>query len=190
MLGIVETLKFFWAYYDSRSLHAALEMARTALELDPDEAYGHLAAGFASLYLRQYGQAELSLERAVALNPNDPFILTIHAGLNEAQRRDPFAIGWYEDFRGMALTTAGRYREAIASYARVPNIPSWSVVRLAICHSELGEIDQAQADWAKVKASWPGLDTDEIAEDLLDYYDDPAVCGRYRAILQRLDKQI
>ena len=202
MLGIVETLKFFWAYYDPRSLHSALEMAKTALGLDPDEAYGHLATGFALLYLRQFRQAEISLDRAVALNPNDPLILIIQSALlnftrrpdealgriDEAQRRDPFAIGWYEDFRGIALTTAGRYREAIACYAKVPNVPSWSLARLAICHSELGEIEQAQHYLARLKADWPGLDIDELADDELDYYDDPAVCSRYRAILHRVDK--
>ena len=118
--------------------HAGLEMAKTALQLDPDEAYGHLATGFALLYLHRFRQAEISLDRAVALNPNDPFILSIRAlllnytnrpeeGLREiyeAQRRDPFALGWYEDFRGIILTTAGQYREAAACYQKMASIPS------------------------------------------------------------------
>ena len=64
-------------------------MAKTALQLDPDEAYGHLASGFALLYLRRFRQAEISLDRAVALNPNDPFILSIRALLlNYTDRPD------------------------------------------------------------------------------------------------------
>src|SRR6185295_17188684 len=117
MLGFVESMKFFWVLYYPDPLHAALERANTALQLDPDEAYGHLASGFALLYLRRFKQAEISLDRAVGLNPNDPLILSFRAILlnftnrpeeglreiDEAQRRDPFALGWYEDFRGIIL---------------------------------------------------------------------------------------
>ena len=203
MLGFVETIKFFWVYYNPDHLHSALEMAKTALQLDPDEAYGHLATGFALLYLRQFRQAEISLDRAVALNPNDPFILSIRALLlnytdrpdealveiNEAQRRDPFAVGWYEDFRGIILTTAGRYREAMACYAKMATVPPWSLVHLIVCHSELGEIKQAQDTLAKLKAHWPGLRLDEIVDTEVDFFEDPAVCSRYRAILQRVDRE-
>ena len=203
MLGVVETLKFFWVYYNTDYLHSALEMAKTALQLDPDGAYGHLATGFALLYLRQFRQAEISLDRAVALNPNDPFILSIRAlflnytdrpdealvEINQAQRRDPYAVGWYEDFRGIILTTIGRYREATACYAKMATVPRWSLVRLVICYSELGEIKQAQDTLAKVRAHYPGLGFDEIVDAEVDFYEDPAVCSRYRAILHRVDRQ-
>lgn len=203
MLGVVETLRFFWVYYNPDYLHPALEMAKTALQLDPDEAYGHLATGFALLYLRQFRQAEISLDRAVALNPNDPFILSIRAlflnytdrpdealvEITEAQRRDPYAVGWYDDFRGIILTTAGRYSEAIACYAKMAAVPRWSLVRLVVCHFELGETKQAQDVLAKVKAHYPGLGLDEIIDAEVDFYRDAAVCNRYRAILQRIDKE-
>ena len=202
LLSFVETLKFFWLYYNPDLLHSGLEVARTALQLDPDEAYGHLATGFAHLYLRQFRQAEISLDRALALNPNDPFILSIRAlhlnytdrpdealvEINEAQRRDPYAVGWYEDFRGIILTTAGRYREATACYAKMATVPPWSLVRLAICHSELGDIKQAQDVLARVKAHYAGLRLDEIVDTEVDFYENPAVCSRYRAILQRVDE--
>ncbi|WP_137931364.1 winged helix-turn-helix domain-containing tetratricopeptide repeat protein [Mesorhizobium comanense] len=203
MLGVVETLKFFWVYYNPDYLHPALEMAKTALQLDPDEAYGHLATGFALLYLRQFRQAEISLDRAVALNPNDPFILSIRAlflnytdrpdealvEINEAQRRDPHAVGWYDDFRGIILTTAGRYSEAIACYAKMAAVPRWSLIRLAICHFELGEIRPAKDALAKAKAQYPGLRLEEIVAAEVDFYRDADVCGRYRAILQRVDAE-
>jgi TolB-like protein len=194
LLSFVETLKFFWIYYNPDVLHSGLKIARTALQLDPDEAYGHLATGFAHLYLRQFRQAEISLDRAVALNPNDPFILSIRAlhlnytdrpdealvEINEAQRRDPYAVGWYGDFRGIILTTAGRCREATPCYAKMATVPPWSLVRLIVCHSELGEIKQAQDVLAKVKAHYPGLSLDEIVDTEVDFYEDPTVCSRYR----------
>ena len=201
MLSFVESIKFYWVYYNPGHLHSGLEMAKTALQLDPEEAYGHLATGFALLYLHQFRQAEISLDRAVALNPNDPFILSIRALLlnytdrpdealgeiDEAQRRDPFAVGWYGDFRGIILTTAGRYREATACYAKMATVPPWSLVHLTVCHSELGEIEQAQDTLAKLKANWPGLLIDEILDTEVDFFEDPAVCSRYRAILRRVE---
>ncbi|MGX5844443.1 winged helix-turn-helix domain-containing tetratricopeptide repeat protein [Mesorhizobium sp. ArgA1] len=203
MLSFVESFKYYWDYNNPGHLRSGLEIARTALSLDPDEAYGHLATGFAHLYLRQFRQAEISLERAVALNPNDPLILSIRAiflnhtdrpeeglgEINEAQRRDPYAVGWYDDFRGVLLTTAGRYREAAACYAKMATVTPWSLVRVVICHSELGEIKQAQDVLAKVKAHYPELSLDEIIDTEVDFYADPAVCSRYRAILQRVDNE-
>ena len=203
MLGVVETLKFFWVFYNSDYLHSTLEMAKTSLQLDPDEPYGHLATGFALLYLRQFRQAEISLDRAVALNPNDPFILSIRAlflnytdrpeealgEIAEAQRRDPYAVGWYDDFRGIILTTTGRYREAIGCYATLATVPRWSLIRLVICHFELGEIKHAKDTLVKVKAQYPGLRLEEIVASEVDFYVDPAVCGRYLSILQSVDKQ-
>ncbi len=206
MLSFVESIKSYWVYYNPKQLHdhlhAGLEMAKTALQLDPDEAYGHLATGFALLYLRRFRQAEISLDRAVALNPNDPFILSIRALLlnytsrpeeglreiDEAQRRDPFAVGWYEDFRGIILTTAGRYREAAACYAKMETVTSWSLVHLTVSHFELGEIRQAQDTLGKLRAHWPGLLLDEIADNEVDFFEDPAICARYRAILKRVEK--
>jgi TolB-like protein len=204
MLSFVESIKFYWDYNNPGHLHSGLEIARTALQLDPDEAYGHLATGFAHFFLRQFRQAEISLDRAVALNPNDPFILSTRAlflsytdradeglgEITEAQRRDPYAVGWYDDYRGTILTSAGRYREAITCFTKMATVPRWSLVRLTICHSELGEIQQAQDLLAKVKAHYPGLSLDEIVDKELDFYEDPAVCSRYRAILQSVDRQV
>lgn len=201
LLSVVESIKFFWVFYNPGLFQPALEIAKTALQLDPDEAYGHLGTGLALLYLRQFMQAELSLDRAVSLNPNDPFILTVHALLlnfknrpdealeeiTEAQRRDPYAVGWYEDFFGIILTTAGRYREAIASYSKMATVPSWSLARLVVCHAELGEIELARDALAKLKAHWPERSADEIVVSEVDYYEDPAVCRHYRAIVQRVD---
>ena len=59
------------------------------------------------MFLRRFREAETSLERAVALNLNDPFIIRIHAlllnytgkheaallELEQARQRDPFADG-------------------------------------------------------------------------------------------------
>lgn len=199
MLGFVEVLKHFWSLRPH--LHSGLEIARTALKLDPDEAYGHLAAGFALIYLRRLRQAEASLGRADSLNPNDPFILSVHAlllcflsrpeaaleKLDDAQRRDPFAVEWYGDFRGIVLTAAGKYREAVACYERLDSVTPWSLTYLAVCHAELGEAPLARDTLAKLKANWPDETIDEIIDHEMDYFEDPAICSRFRTILREVE---
>jgi tetratricopeptide (TPR) repeat protein len=155
--------------------------------------------------MRRFREAESSLDRAVALNPNDPFILSFRAlllsfvgrsdaalfELGQAQRRDPFAVGWFEDFLGIILTGAGRYREALASYAKMATLPSWSLVYLTVCHAELGETRQAHAAFARLKSSYPqfpGITLDGILKEEV-FYEDPAILDRYRAVLARLDKE-
>lgn len=201
MLGFVEAIKYYWFYTDTQHLLTGLEMAKAALQLDPDETYGHLASGFALLYLHQFTQAEISLDRAVALNPNDPFIRSIRGllynytgrpeqGLGEiaeAQRRDPFAVGWYEDFLGIIQTTAGQYHEAIASYAKLAVVPQWSLVYLTACHFELGDMARARETLARLKGDVPGLSIDELIDVEVAFYEDPAIHARYRTILHRVD---
>jgi tetratricopeptide (TPR) repeat protein len=156
------------------------------------------------MFMRRFREAEASLDRAVTLNPNDPFILSIRAlllnyvgrydealvELDQAQRRDPFAVGWFEDFRGIILTNAGRYREALASFARMATEPSWSLLYVTICKAELGEAGEAEAAMAKLKSSYPrlaGMTLDGILREEI-FHEDPAVLGRYRAILERIDR--
>jgi TolB-like protein len=204
VLSFVESIKFWWSN-DPGHLKSGLRMAKAALQLDPEEAYGHLASGFALMYMRRLREAETNLDRAVALNPNDPFILSIRAlllnflgrsdaalaELAQAQRRDPFAVGWFEDFLGIILTGAGRYREALACYAKMATVPPWSLVCVTVCHVELGETGQAEAALAKLKASYPqfpGITLDGILNEEV-FYEDPAILDRYRAILRRIDKE-
>jgi TolB-like protein/tetratricopeptide (TPR) repeat protein len=204
VLSIVESIKFYWSY-DPRDLDSGLRMAKAALQLDPEEAYGHLASGFALMYMGRLREAEPNLDRAAALNPNDPFILSIRAlllnylgrfdaalaELDQAQRRDPFAVGWFEDFLGIILTGAGRYREALASYARIATVDPWSLVCITVCHAELGETKQAEAAFARLKASYhrfPGTTPHDMVKEEV-FYEDPAILDRYRAILRRIDKE-
>jgi TolB-like protein len=202
VLSFVESIKYWWSA-DTGYLESGLLIAKAALQLAPEEAYGHLASGFATMFLRRFREAENSLDRAVALNPNDPFILSIHAlllnyvgrydaalaALEQARRRDPFAVGWFEDFLGIILTNAGSYREALASFAKMAAPTSWSIVYVAICHAELGETEHAAAALASLRSSnrrFADMTLDCILEEEI-FHEDPALVARYRAILKRID---
>ena len=204
LLSFVQSIKYFWSY-DPEHLESGLRTANAALQLDSEEPYGHFARGFALMYMRRFREAEPNLDRAVALNPNDPFTLSIRALLfsfvgrldaalvefDHAQRRDPFAVGWFEDFHGIILTGAGRYREALACFAKMATIPPWSLVYLTICHAELGETRQAAAALARLKAGYsrfPGITIDGLIKEEV-FYEDLAILDRFRAILRRIDRE-
>lgn len=204
VLSFVESIKYYWSY-DPEHLESGLRMAKAALRLDPEEAYGHLASGFALMYMRRFRESNTYLDRAVSLNPNDPFILSIRAlllnyvgrfdaalaELHQAQRRDPFAVGWFEDFLGIILTGAGRYREALASYAKMATVPAWSLVYLTVCHAELGDMRQAKSALARLKSSYlhlPGITLEGIIEEEV-FHEDAAILNRYCEILRHIDEE-
>ena len=56
-------------------LDQALEDARRAVELDDQEPECHRILGSINLYFRDYEKAEYHFLRAIALNPNHPFVI-------------------------------------------------------------------------------------------------------------------
>lgn len=204
VLSFVQSIKYYWSY-DPEHLELGLRTANVALQLDPEEPYAHFASGFALMYMRRFREAEANLDRAVALNPNDPFILSIRALLLSfvgridaalvefdcAQRRDPFAVGWFEDFLGIILTGAGRYQEALNCFSKMATVQPWSLVYLTICHAELGETRQAKAGLARLKAGYsrfPGMTTDGLIKEEV-FYEVPAILDRFKASLRRIDME-
>jgi TolB-like protein len=198
ILGLVQVIRFFWDE-DPATVEAGLDLGRRAISLDPEEPYGHLTAGAALLYSRKFKEAEPHLDRALALNPNDPLIRTVRALLfnctlrsdlalaemDEARRRDPFAVGWFNDFLGIVLAVAGHYGEAVALAETMANPTPWFLIHLTICHAALGDRTQARATLTRFLAAKPGRTLDE-AVDGEDVFDDPAVLNRYRAVIRDL----
>jgi TolB-like protein len=201
LLGLVHCVKYFWDD-DRGHLPLGLALAEKAQRLDSEEPYGHLAAGCALLFLRRFREAETSLDRAVALNSNDPLVRTIRAlvltytsrpesaldELEEARRRDPFAMGWFNDFRGIALVTAGRYHDAIALYETMPEVTPWFKVHLMVCLWHLGQIDRACEVLRQFMAFRPQLTLDEAlaTEDL---FEDRNIHDRNCAIIHKIAEQ-
>jgi TolB-like protein/DNA-binding winged helix-turn-helix (wHTH) protein len=60
-----------WAESPVEFLQRAAEMANRALSLDASEVRAHVVLGRIHIFYRQYEQARMALERAIALNPND-----------------------------------------------------------------------------------------------------------------------
>ncbi len=88
LLSMATTLRVHMSWADRKDvIPAALASARTALLLNPDEAWAHAALGYASTWTRP-DDAIVPCQRAIALNPN-------------------FAVGHY--FLALAATYAGHH---------------------------------------------------------------------------------
>jgi tetratricopeptide (TPR) repeat protein len=72
----------------------AKECARRGLELDDSEIHCHAVIGQVYGFERRYDEATYHMERAVALNPNDPFAMSRMAGLLTYLGRHDEAMAW------------------------------------------------------------------------------------------------
>jgi adenylate cyclase len=152
-------------------LHEAIVLARKALSFDEADALSHRAIGYAYMIGGQHELAGIHLDRAVALNPTDTRITSVHAlwrafagkgdeaaGCLDADlRRDPFPPAWFWNFRGIALFQARRYGETIETLSRLTKLQPWDYYFLAASYAHLGLIDQARACGAEILRARPGF---------------------------------
>jgi adenylate cyclase len=150
-------------------LEEALIAGQKAVDLDPTEPWANYSLGLALTYLRRIDEANHYLTRALALNPNDSYVLGLHANwshyagrgedalreTDEALRRDPYSFTWLWNLRGHILTVAGKYVEAIDSLHRMKIPQPLTYCYLAICHIELGQLAEAEDAIKRLKASYP-----------------------------------
>jgi adenylate cyclase len=159
-----------WRYQwskDPQALDLAYEAGKRAVELDDTLPLAHTYLGWAHLWKREHEEAIAEVERAIALDPNFAEgyarlgeILNL-AGrpeegvklLEEAMRLDPHYPPTYLFFLGYGYYAMGRYDEAIEALQRslARNPDHFSPHRtLAVIFSELGRIEEAQAEVAEM----------------------------------------
>ncbi len=161
-------IKFF---FDSRPalLDQALEHGRMATRLDENDGVCHWALANAHLFRREFEQAAVHFDRALALNPSDVLIFSTYChwlsrigrvdealqGLDQILLRDPFPQGWYWEIRALALIQAARYEEAIQAMRRMPELFVWEYACLAGCYAQLGRFGEACAEAAMLLRVMP-----------------------------------
>jgi adenylate cyclase len=176
-------------------LARAHDLARTAVQLDPNLPQARVALGLTLAWMRQSDPAIAEFEKAVALNPNFTdvrfAIVLIYAGeparaieVTKAHMRlDPFYIATTPGWLGLAYYLLGRYAEALPPLrecvSRAPNFRGGHLWLAATC-AQLGLLDEARMQAAEALRIQPNytiegtrthLDIFKNLHDAEHYYD-------------------
>jgi adenylate cyclase len=153
------------------ALDHAYELARKAVQLDPNLPMAHAQFGFVLHYKRQHDESIAEFERAVALNPNFAdwrFAAALLIGgqptralqsLESYMRLDPFYPPMMLAWLGFAHYMLQRYSEALPPLrecvSRAPN-NRFGHAGLAATYARLGQLAEARIEAAEVLRINPG----------------------------------
>ncbi len=161
--------------YD-RGISDGLVLAQRAIDLDPDDPWGHLAAGYVYVFSRRFGPAVEELNEALQRNPNFALARVIlgcaygYAGLAEegqrqleiATRLSPRDHTQAANFsiEGLCHLVAGRYSEAMTAERRAvqlrPNFgTAWRTLTAAA--GLAGDLELARQGLAECKRLQPNV---------------------------------
>jgi TolB-like protein/Flp pilus assembly protein TadD len=164
-----------------RGIEEALALARRAIDLDPDDAWSHFAAGYVYSFSRRFGPAVEELNEALQCNPNFAFARNIlavaygYAGLADdglrqlelARRLSPRDYTQAAGFsiEGLCHFVAGRYQEAATAERRAVQIrpdfgTAWRTLTAAA--GLAGDVEQARMGLQQCKRLQPGLSLDWV----------------------------
>jgi len=167
---------------DDGASEKALEMAQSAIRLDPDDGDCYAKLGVVHTQRREFDKAAYYLEQALALNPHDAQTWSHYAwyltcvgehrkALDFLDRREaiePFPPNWHWEIRGLAAYCLGRYRDALDAFGRMTALNYWAHGYLAACHGQLGNVAEAKASWRRMKELRPGATLATFAKFELD----------------------
>ena len=152
-------------YLNPAALDRAYQLARKAVQLDPNLPQAHAALGHVLGRRREHEAAVAEFERAMALNPNftdwrfarfscyagDP-ARAIEA-VERHMRLDPFYVPLAPGLLGLAHYMLKQYSQALPllreCVSRAPNLRGGHVW-LAATYAQLGNIEEARAEAAEV----------------------------------------
>ena len=179
-----------WAGDPDAVIAEALEAAKRAVALDDSDGYAHASLAYVLLKYDEFDNAEQEINVALSLNPNHVNIIMTSGWVSivncnseraiemikRARRLNPFMGGWELWTLGEAYLDAKRYKEALASFAKVTHPPTDMFLEKAICHAYLDEedsareslrkyLERAQKEWAR----YPGEDPVAWRQHILRY---------------------
>ncbi|MGB3388581.1 MAG: winged helix-turn-helix domain-containing tetratricopeptide repeat protein [Pseudaminobacter sp.] len=142
----------------SRSL--ALELARKAVAIDPNDAGCRWVLAYLLAYERSFAEADAEFARAIELDPNeadawaalsDIAVLAGRVGeglehIRKAFRLNPFPASWYYLTLGQAQYAAGDYEAAVETLRRDETYRTSSRRFLAASLAQLGRLEEARAE--------------------------------------------
>ena len=154
----------------------ALELARKAVELDAADIHAHRCLAWAYAMIRQYGQAEVHMQVATELNPNDSWTAIsgalLFAFCGQYQRAaelsqlvldmtlSPSLTHWA--YQADIQFLSGNYQAAIEAADRARDViwgvPAWRTAALA----HLGRVDEASVEanrfLTRIRTHWFGAE--------------------------------
>lgn len=145
------------------------DLARRALDLDPNNAWGWLRLGWVAVYRGRHEEALGHFDRAETLSPLDPFLFNIDFGRSAAVR----ALHRFDE--ALALIEKGQ---------RAAPKAHWSYRMLFGTLWMMGERERALDAGRKWLDAHPGLSTEVLLEGLPSWDHDP----EYIAILHRFEE--
>jgi adenylate cyclase len=163
-------MREWWRNLSPPALDRAYSLAKRGAMLDPTDGQCHRVLGEVCLYRREFDEAALEFERALALNPNDSHTIVAKVWLlayedkpdqaldwaNRGLRLNPNHPDWYISAHGMALYCRHNYEEAAAELSRnfvSPDI--WELMYLAASLAQANRLDEARAQVERYTAQEP-----------------------------------
>lgn len=142
----------------SRSV--ALDLARKAVAIDPDDAGCRWVLAYLLAYERSFAEADAEFAKAIELDPNEADAwaalsdIAVLAGrveeglehIRKAFRLNPFPASWYYLALGQAQYAAGEYEAAVETLRRDETYRTSSRRFLAASLAQLGRLDEARAE--------------------------------------------
>jgi TolB-like protein len=145
---------------NASSRRVALELARKAVAIDPNDAGSRWVLAYLLAYDRSFAESDAEFAKAIELDPNEADAwaalsdIAVLAGRTEeglehirkAFRLNPFPASWYYLTLGQAQYAAGEYAAAIETLRRDETYRTSSRRFLAASLAQLGRIDEARAE--------------------------------------------
>ncbi len=165
--------RYAWSKDPGASLDRAVDLAKAAIDYDPQDARGYGELGFANLYKKNHEESLSAYERALQLNPNDADLLAemgdalTYSGFGEravkllkrAMVLNPYFPDWYLWYLGEAYFHLDDYEATIETLNRMQNKAEAHRL-LASSHALLGQLSEAQHHAAEVLKVHPTFSVD------------------------------
>jgi transcriptional regulator with XRE-family HTH domain len=169
-------------FRDPEKAKATLELAKTAVQLDPADSRAHLCCGWSNVMMLRETEAAPHMKRACELNDNDPWILLSSAlycafcgSIEQAQlqAKQSFALSQAPShlewaYYGIIRFLCGDYPGALDAFRRaqwvVKNLPAWRAATLFYLGEPVTAREEAQRFLNGIRLLWVGSSapTDEI----------------------------
>jgi adenylate cyclase len=164
------------AYFDSVYIWSmngtatarAMEFARKAEALDRNDSWSQASLGLALFLHNEDRQSEIHLNKAIELNPNEADTAAFLAQVTlcfgrpndslewsaMAMRLNPHCPDWYRGTKAEALYLIHDYEKAVRIFGEMTLFDLWDHRTLAASYGQLGQIEDAQKEWALFLAAW------------------------------------